>query len=643
MSTAHRISNALDLHPQGDLEKYFEFVSNMIELNSGTNDYKMVTHDSYALSVPIPENQTTRFRLTDSSMDIVDISQGYIVLNCSMQVQFTTLNPEKGDKELATSFVKTGVTELTGFKDLVYFFVGFKSGAHIIDSYTIYSNGRATACKQTKATAEQAIVFNCKAKEETNGRPGMYSVHSDVLKMRDCVCGVYIAQQTLDNMIQTQNGLTVNFDVVIQIDDLLPLSARESYPRFECGDLELEIKCNLRNNLVFCQIPIDEVIKYRPIPKTETTIDQFETEVYKNGAKNGNNNDIIALGNFTIDSRFHQCGDFARCLLGFQKNSSGVPLDCYVTITGKDLVIKDAKSYVHGFNIKEDAKDGIRAIINEGEGLIAPAQWIDQTTFAQLPQNSKLSMNTIVSLFECGQVIITFPNSDKQLTVSRNPALKSVKCQIGDKMIPSKTMSTLDRSHAEMCLTALGMDSLFTAPKSLINAYTPNGSMNRTNNGNDAHALFDNYHWRLKREDDSSYMFVVDLERNSAGTYADGLTAINCAISFDGDMINDRFNPHYYEFNPTKDTIPANDTTKPDYKQKQYAPLLFTVSDAYWIFNKYGGEFIKDQSTTAVVDKISEKRMRQQMYGQQAANPNYYNEQVSNPKQYYEPTKVNYA
>ena len=90
MSTAHRISNALDVHPMGDLEKYFEFLSNMIEMNSGTNDYKMVTHDSYALSVPVPENQTTKFRITDSSMDIVDISQGYIVLTCEMTLNFST-------------------------------------------------------------------------------------------------------------------------------------------------------------------------------------------------------------------------------------------------------------------------------------------------------------------------------------------------------------------------------------------------------------------------------------------------------------------------------------------------------------------------------------------------------------------------
>ena len=623
MSTAHRISDALNVHPMGDLEKYFEFLSNMIEMNSGTNDYKMVTHDSYALSVPVPENQTTKFRITDSSMDIVDISQGYIVLSCEMTLIFKT--KDKDDAAFKES------VDYPGFKDLVYFFVGFKSGAQIIDSYNVYSNGRVTACKQTKGTSEQAIVLNCKAREERKGRPGMYSVHSDVLKMRDCVCGVYIAQPSLETMTGGSNGMPIKFDVVIQIDDLLPFSAMTAFPRFKCGELELEIKANLRNNMVFCQVPIEEVLKARPIPINSTSVMQFETDVYNTAIKTINTSDNWTMGNFTIDSRFHQCGDYARCLLGFSPKGTSAgsykPNDCYVTIEPGNLVIKDAKSYVHGYNITEDAKDTIAEIIDRDEGLMIPAQWIDQTTFAQLPANTKLSMNTIVSLFECSQVIITFPNSANQLTVSRNPALKSVKCQIGDKMIPSKNMSTLDRAHAEMCLTALGLDSLFTAPKSLVNAYTTNGAMNRTNNAEDARALLDNYHWRLKREDDSDYMFVCDLERNSAGTYADGITAINCAISFDGEMENGSNNHHYYEFNPIKDTYLKDASEKPNYSLKQYAPLLFTVSDAYWIFNEYGGEFIKDQTTTAIRRKINDKAF--------AKADKYHG--IANPESHYNP------
>ena len=624
MSTAHRISDALEVHPMGDLEKYFEFLSDMIEMNSGTNDYKMVTHDSYALSVPVPENQTTKFRITDSSMDIVDISQGYIVLTCEMTLNFST--KDRPGTELTSEKVK----EYEGFKDLVYFFIGFKSGAHIIDSYTVYSNGRATACKQTKATSEQAIVFNCKAKEERKGRPGMYSVHSDVLKMRDCVCGVYVEQQSLEIMTgQNTSGHVVKFDVVVQIDDLLPFSAMTAFPRFKCGELELEIKANLRNNMVFCQVPIEEVIRSRPIPKKATSVSLFENAVYNTSSKIKDVNTLAnwSMGNYTIDSRFHQCGDYARCLLGFtQKEGDAAPNDCYVTITPNNLVIKDAKSYVHGYNIKEDAKDAIAEIIDRDEGLMIPAQWIDQTTFAQLPANTKLSMNTIVSLFECGQLIITFPNSANQLTVSRNPCLKSVKCQVGDRMIPSKNMSTLDRAHAEMCLTALGLDSLFTAPKSLVNAYTPNGSMNRTNGKDDGRTLFDNYHWRLKHDDDSDYMFVCDLERNGSGTYADGITAINCAVSFDGDMENGNNNAHYYEFNPVKDTYPANSTDIPNYSLKQFAPLLFTVSDSYWIFNEYGGEFIKDQTTTAIRKKINDKAFAKAEKANGIANPDsHYN------------------
>ena len=253
MSTAHRIANAVSLYPHGDVEEYFKKLDAMIELNSGTNDFKIVSHDSYAVSAPIPENGNTRFRITDSSLDIVDISQGYIELNCRMNLNFYA--KEANGTEL------TGNISDTKYRDLCWFFVGLKSSAQLISLYNVYSNGRLTACKQTKAKFEQMVVYNSKAQEEINGRCGMYSVHSDVLAMRDCVCGVYVQQPDWSKFNTATNDLVVEFTAIIQIDDLLPFSGMSYFPRFAVGELELEIACDLAKNMVFCPIPLTEVLR----------------------------------------------------------------------------------------------------------------------------------------------------------------------------------------------------------------------------------------------------------------------------------------------------------------------------------------------------------------------------------------------
>ena len=189
MSSSGRIHNIISPYPMGDVEKYFRSIDGMISTNSGKHDYRHITHSSYGMSCPVPENQNTRFKLTDTQFDIVDISQGYISVKCTMDV---TMSLNEKAKNLIQSYTRRYFTTLQ--RNGTYFFVGFKSVAHIIDSYSIYSKGKQTMCKNIKCKQEQAVVYSCKSKQERQGRPGMYSPHKDVLKMRNCVCGTYLRQ-----------------------------------------------------------------------------------------------------------------------------------------------------------------------------------------------------------------------------------------------------------------------------------------------------------------------------------------------------------------------------------------------------------------------------------------------------------------
>ena len=141
MSTSKRIDNVVNFFPLGDVEKYFEHIQSIHSANSGNNDYRMTAQDSYQISVPVAAGQFTRFRLTDPALDIIDISQGYINLKFTLDVDFCVRR-----KGYMWANART-----THARNACYFFLGFKSGSQLIKSYNVYSNGRPTACKQLRS------------------------------------------------------------------------------------------------------------------------------------------------------------------------------------------------------------------------------------------------------------------------------------------------------------------------------------------------------------------------------------------------------------------------------------------------------------------------------------------------------------
>ena len=590
MTSQHKITDIVNTYPQGDVDHYFEHIDNLLQENDGDNNFTILSSDSYSTSAPIKGDQYTKFKLTDASMDIVDISKGYLALNVTMNVDIGIKDIETDQTELKDN---TGANS----RKILPFFVGFKSGAHIINVYNVYSNGRLTACKNTKAKHEQALVYSCKAKEERCGRPGMYSPHKEVLNMTGCVCGSYIYFPK----DKWENGLTgvLKLEILVQVDDLLPFSAMSYYPRFLFGDLELEISANLVNNMVFCPIPLENAINAQPMAIDAGIMNTFVAK----GTGQGNaivdpaklTNDIIFRSKAVTDSRFHQCGDWAKCIVPLKKAASGTDYDmteAYVTIKPRDLTITSAKSYVHGFRIKEHAKENLRARYADRKMKI-PAQWIEHYTFSQQPAQSEIRTNIQVPMFNVSQAIMTFPNSAYQTTVSRNPHLSGIQAHIGDRIIPDKFMTTLEKAHSEMILTGLGMDSLFSAPPEVLESLTRNRGKNTD--------------WSIKYKDDSDYMLVLTLERYGAGCFCDGMNGINIPINFHANYLEGTDNPHYFELDVDKSKYANRGTTLDKYDGLEF-PLrqnnvnLHLVSDCFWVCSNNGCEFIKDLQIDSLAD-----------------------------------------
>ena len=509
------------------LPKYFTQLSNIIEENSGVHDFKMISHDCSNTAAPFHSNAFTQFKLTDTAMDIVDISKGFITMKVAMDVLFLFQNAGSTSKTIPPVF-----------------FIGFKSASHIVEIYNVFLNGVLTNCKQNKSKHEQLITYNSKSRSEKLARPGMYSPHENVQQMSDCVCGAYIAAPSYENI---NKATRITFDVVIQVDDLLPFSAFQYYPRFLCGDLDLQLSASLAQNMVFCQVDHKYAIMNSSIEANKAT------EIGKY--------DPVSC---TYDHRFHQCGDYCQVLDPYSNDAGKL---CQCTIIPTNLTVEQAKSYVHGFNVKSECKQNISKMFSD-KNLVIPAQWVDHYTFSQLPSTTNIRTNLHVSMFNACQIIMTFPNTGNQLTVSRNPHLEAIQCQVSDRIVPDKFFSTLDKAHAEMILESLNLDSLFEPAKELVESLT------RDRRYNDS--------WTLKVNDDSDYMLVINLERYGNGCFCDGITDINVPVNFQANYINSTRNPHYYTEGGELHTHNIN---------------LFIVSDAFWVFNEHGGQFIKDISS----------------------------------------------
>lgn len=546
MTSQHRVSGCINECGQGDVEKYFDSLSNVIENNSGVNDFKIITSDCYSQSCPLFSDSYTKVHLTESSCDIIDISKGYVNMNLSMDVtvEFTGISAVTSPEE--NDFNNT------------YFFIGFKSGSHIINVYNVWVNGRATACKNTKAKYEQTITYSQKVKEEKAGRPGLYSNHKLVQQMSKCVCGTYFSVPVNTNSVKKSQTKNITMEVCFQVDDLLPFSVLNYYPTFLSGDIELEFSPNLIQNMVFCPIPIDVALEHEMYDFSKVGAELY----HKNLNKVKQNTDY----------RFTQCGDWAKISILFvdQSGSSSDNVKTgSVKLTTNNLKIDTIKSYVHGFNIKNECRNQLLSKFSN-ENLIVPAQWAEWYSLSQVPTSTQIKANIQVPMNNVSQINFTFPNTSNQLTVTRNPHLEAIQCHVMDRIVPDKFFTTLDNAHSEMILNAMGCDSLFTAPRSVIEALTTNRGKYNSNT--------------LCKRDDSDYTLIINLERYGSGCFCDGMNGLNVPVALDANFINGTENPHYYSLEPTNLT------------DKEFNPHninMIVISDSFWVFGKGGAEFVK--------------------------------------------------
>lgn len=593
------IAKALDQTRSGNVFEYLAANDNIIEANSGIHDNKFLSIDAYDPPCPVMKGNYTKVKLTDKSIDIVDIDKSSLVA----RVHFTL----KADGELMGILNEEyGIAGTNAYKQkiislknqMIKIFFGLKSSIHLFDAYRIYSNGRKTACEQTEALYESSMDRMLKAQEELDEKPQIYTKWDRARSLDEAICGTYIS---LEDFRVGRNDLNIDrvvpgtvvcsFTCIVPLDDFLPLNGMTMFPSCVFGDLTMEVKLAIQNNLVLCQCD-PEVSAREYLAAAGTKIVSYDAV--------GN---IAQIADFMGQTKgqsykraFTQIGDsFNIRLLTIKANLVDddlvVPLNA-VSWTNVSFrpqctsgMLLELRSNLNGFNIKDSVKEQIRQKYSNG-AYIVPGQFIDFQAFSQTPKYSTTRCNNTYTLTNVTAIGFLFPRTQNEITCSRNPNLSSIQAQIEGKIYPDKPFSTHSAEHTNYNLTNAGFNGLFSASREYGYSLRFNdmATMEKYNG-------VDTMTGCAPSEDNTSYCFLVSTERLSGyGTYCDGITAQSAQVSL------------------SMTPFGTSGSNPNPYVEGHFAPIMLVVQDCFWKCTANGCEFIRDDpGEVAIMQPVTEE------------------------------------
>lgn len=529
----------------GDVYQYFESLVDRIVSSGEASDTKFLSFDSSEPPCPIGPGQFTKLKLTDGSCKLTSFTSSFIKLRIKTSITISGLDWTDYDAVLESILINTPAL-----------FIGFKSGLHAIDHYRFYCDkGAGYVCEQSQAVHESAVTFFAKSQEEIEGDSGCYTTCEDIRGFNKNVCGQYITWGELKK--NSTGNIPIEFDVIIKYDDFAPLQFFKTYPNGVCGNLQLEFKVNNFKNLVITQVPIETSLRVA-FSQRQDIIPGIITTDHGQDVVNFISNPV----NFS--SQFQNIGNGTKFyfMIPFFDHEISPPFytyhRCTCSISTGQFDLLSAKSYVNGYNVKDEKINQIRELLSTNK-IYIPGQRIDQYSFSQLPTEANMSCNTTQSLVNCSSIAFTFPRSPNELTCSFNPRCSSIQLQIDNKTYPDKPFSTYDFEFSNYILHNLMYDDLFRPNHALIRGL-----------------IETNFHL-----DDSNFIFVAATERLDSDPFVfDGISKDNCFITLLG------------TFNPKNLIVPGLETNTDleTYSKcpNRQPPIMFICQDTLWELSSEG-------------------------------------------------------
>lgn len=592
------IAKALDQTKTGDVFAYFSAFDDIIENNSGIHDNKFLSLDAYDPPCPVNKGQYTKVKLTSSTVDIVNIDKSSLVAKVVIGVEAPELYDALKDEyaHLYNDFEKGAYKYL---RKMSMMFVGLKSSKQLFDAYRIYSGNNKTACEQTEALYEGALDRMLKAQEELDEKPQIYTTWHRASQLDEAICGTYITaldflegRSDIPEVIEPKPGrVVVTFTAIIPMDDFLPLNGMTLFPNCIFGDLAMELKMTIQNNLVYCQV--DPKIASQKVIANIADGVKFPSLLSKLGEIFDNNKlyrwkkaftqigDTSSLYMPTVETGF-VTGSVNDANIDYNKITYGwipLPLSAFA---GRLL---ELRSNINGFKIKDSVIEQLRAKFNDQHPYIIPAQFVDYQAFSQLPKYGTTRCNNTYSLTNCSAIGFLFPRTHNEVTCSENPCMTAMQVQIGTTPYPDKPFSTHSAEHNNYNLTNAGFDGLFSASREFayslrFKEMAPYSIVPGEIDTASAYPL----------EDNTSYCFLVATERLSGyGTFCDGITKESAQISL----------------SMTADGVQS--TANNPYVEGGMPPIMCIVQDCFWRCTTRGIEFVindKDFAKDVVDSKM---------------------------------------
>ena len=493
--------------------------------------------------------------------------------------------------ELSAEFNQAGSEEykqkLVSLKNqMTKIFFGLKSSIQLFDGYRIYSRGRKTLCEQTEALYESTMDRMLKAQEELDEKPQIYTKWDRARSLDEAICGTYISLEDFrlgrDDIMsenKTKGIVVCAFTCIVPLDDFLPLNGMTMFPSCVFGDLTMEVKLAIQNNLVLCQCD-PEVSAREYLAASGTKISTYDSI-----------GQITAIADLmgqtagqSYKRAFTQIGDsFDLRILKVKLNL--MPNDTETLVTPEVVewlnvsfapqctagTMLELRSNLNGFNIKDSVKDQLEKKYSETP-YIVPGQFIDFQAFSQTPKYGTTRCNNTYALTNTTAIGFLFPRTQNEITCSRNPNMSAIQVQVDGKVYPDKPFSTHSAEHTNYNLTNAGFNGLFSASREY-------GYSLRFNDM----AVLDKYNGVdtmtgcAPSEDNTSYCFLVSTERLSGyGTFCDGITSPNAQVSL----------------SMTANGVSGSNPNP--YVEGHFAPIMLVVQDCFWKCTKNGCEFIRD-------------------------------------------------
>ena len=480
--------------------------------------------------------------LTNVGVHITQFDQSFITVEVKVGFRLS--------EALSTTAASSGYTDYANLvRRGTKLFIGFKHNTDCLREYSIYHKGHlVNGTLQSNGARESFLYHSVRGQDDLEYHKGEHSIAEAVAHGDSAsYCGVYVP---LEDLQSAGSGIFYEtFSINIPYNDILPFQAFDAYPNAIFGMLELYFKFN-KDALVYMQVDPAE------------TIDREYNANYSTYSANINrtNGDLFISSIKTrhpdFTREYTQINDPATIIEDYNitGTSSTTISTKEITLNAVSMQIVNCFATVIGEKMLPEALEAEKAKYLTTP-WVKPSQMVEYYPYATSPSQSGINATQQIELKNVTDFIITFPQTEHEITVSKNPMLKGF------------YLNTLNRNYPELALNTdsarfqrIMMNAADIYRSKCLREFAQSISTAR---GDASGAL-------IPQEDLTSFMIILHVERPSAmGLICDGLDS-------DGHQVSVRIQGTPIYSGEGIDTYCANSPPP---------PVLYVVYDTFWAFN----------------------------------------------------------